>query len=444
MGPIQYAKNDGIHLAYRVVGEGDLDVLWIPGWVWDIEAAWDVPGIGAFLEDLAGVGRLIMFDKRGTGQSDRVPEHQYPSFDERLGDVLAVMDAAGSERAALVGFSEGGSQALLTAARAPDRVISVVSMGGWARLVAAPDMPGFGIPEDVLRAAIDRAIENWGSGKGVAIFAPSRRDDPLFVERWAHYERRAASPNALEAYGRMLADIDIRDALPDVKAPVLLIHSREDRMVWVEQSRYLAAHLPTARLVEVASQDHLPFISHPELVVEEIERHLVGRARRASPLRRFATVMFVDIVGSTDRAAAVGDRSWRSVLEAFERTVEKEVAGHGGEVVKSTGDGSLVVFDDPQAAVLCARKLHRAVGTLGLDVRAGLHCGQIEVRGDDVGGIAVHIAARVSDHAHGGATVVSSTVRDVLLGSSFEFSPAGMHDLKGVPGDWALFELKTG
>lgn len=441
MEPIQYVRTDGVHLAYRVVGDGDTDIVWVPGWVWDIESAWDIPRVGAFLEELAGLGRLIMFDKRGTGQSDRVAEGQYPSFEERVDDVLAVMDAAGSERAALVGFSEGGAQALLTAARRPERVTSVVSIGGWARLIAPPDDPGLGIPRATMEEFTARALEHWGTGDGVAIFAPSALDDALFRQRWATYERRAASPGALRAYGRMLGDVDVCNVLQDVTAPVLLIHSQGDRMVSVDQSRHLADHLPDARLVEIPSSDHLTFISDPELVLEEIEQHLTGRSDRALASRRFAAVLFVDIVGSTERAAGAGDRSWRSLLQTFEAVVGAAVAGHAGQVVKSLGDGSLAVFEDPQAAVLAARVLHREVADLDIELRSGVHCGQVEVLGDDIGGIAVHIAARVTDVAPAGHTLVSSTVRDVLLGSGLVFEPAGTHELKGVPGTWALFEL---
>lgn len=440
MGRIQYAKNGDIHLAYRVVGEGDLDIVWVPGWVWDIEFAWQVPGIDRFLEELTGLGRVIMFDKRGTGQSDRVPEDAYPSFDERVSDVLAVMDAAGAERAALVGFSEGGSQALLTAARAPERVTSVVSIGAWARLMATADDPSFGIPEAQLRTTVSKTIENWGAGKEVAVFVPSRRDDPLFVERWAAYTRRAASPSALQAYGRMLAELDIRGVLEDVRAPTLLLHAEGDRVVDVAQSRYLAERLPDARLVLLPSDDHLPFISHPELVVEEIQHHL-GRSRPEPVSRRFVAVLLTDIVGSTDRASSMGDRAWRSLLDAYEQTARRVVEEHGGQVVKATGDGTLATFDDPQAALLTARSLHRRVGEFGVELRAGVHCGQVEVRGADVGGIAVHIAARVAATAEPRETVVSSTVREVLLGSGFDFAPRGAHALKGVPGEWQLFSL---
>lgn len=442
MGPIRYAKNGDVHLAYRTIGEGERDVLWVPGWVSDIEQAWEVPGVGEFLEDLARLGRLIMFDKRGTGQSDRVPEHQYPSLEERVGDVLAVLDAAGAERAALVGFSEGGSQALLVAARAPQRVTSVVSIGGWARLVATAEQPEFGIPQDALNATIARAVRTWGTGSGVAVFVPSRADDPLFVERWAAFERRASSPSALEEYGRLLADIDIRDVLDHVRAPTLVLHSTHDRVVPVEQSRYLAAHLPDARLVEIPSIDHLSFVSHPEVVVAEIQRHVLGRSRPQPATRRhFAAVLLTDIVGSTDRAATMGDRAWRSVLDAYEDVAERVVGAHGGTVVKSTGDGTLATFTDPQAAVLTARQLHGEADPLGIELRAGMHCGQVEVRGDDVGGIAVHIAARVAGLASANATLVSSTFHDVLLGSGFEFVPHGTHELKGLPGQWSLFEV---
>jgi len=443
MGPIQYVETDGVHLAYRVVGDAERDIVWVPGWVWDIEEAWNIPGVGAFLDELAGLGRLIMFDKRGTGQSDRVQEGRYPSFEERVGDLLAVMDAAESDRAALVGFSEGGAQALLAAAQHPDRVTSVVSIGGWARLVAPPDDPGPGVPRALVEAFTAATLEHWGTGRGVAAFAPSVVDDALFRERWATFERRSASPGAFQAYSEMLCDIDVSDVLDDVTAPVLLIHSQDDRLISVEQSRYLADRLPDARLVEIASADHLTYISDPELVLEEIEQHLTGRSDRSTAPRRFATVLFIDIVGSTGRAAESGDRSWTSLLRNFEGIVEKEVTSHAGQVVKSLGDGSLAVFDDPQAAVLAARALHREVSPLGIELRSGVHCGQVELLGDDIGGIAVHIAARVMDAATPRRTLVSSTVRDVLLGSGLVFAAAGTHNLKGVPGEWTLFELST-
>lgn len=352
MEPIRYVETNGVHLAYRVVGDGDTDIVWVPGWVWDIESSWNVPGVGAFLEELAGLGRLIMFDKRGTGQSDRVQEGRFPSFEERVGDLLAVMDAAGSERAALVGASEGGAQALLTAAQHQDRVTSVVSIGGWARLVAPPDDPGIGIPGASLEAFVVKALEHWGTGKGAAVMTPSAIDDALFRERWATFERRAASPGAFQAYSQMLGDIDVRGILDDVTVPVLLIHSQDDRMVAVEQSRYMADRLPNARLVEIASSDHLTFVSDPELVLEEIEQHLTGRSDRSTAPRRFATVLFIDIVESTSRVSEGGDRSWTSLLRTFEAIVEREVTSHVGQVVKSLGDGYLAVFDDPQAAVL--------------------------------------------------------------------------------------------
>jgi pimeloyl-ACP methyl ester carboxylesterase len=440
MGPIRYAKNGDVHLAYRTIGEGERDMLWIPGWYGDIEEAWHVPGFAGFFEELAGLGRLIMFDKRGTGQSDRVPEHQFPSFEERVGDVLAVLDAAGSARAALVGISEGGTQALLTAAREPDRVTAVVAIDSWARLLVTEDAPDLGISRQQLDVFLARAVENWGTGKSVAIVAPSRADDPLFVQRWANFERRAASPNAVEAFGRLLAEVDVRDVLDKVRVPTLLIHATGDRMVSVDQSRYLQRQLPDARLVEIPSDDHVPFVSHPEIVVEEIQRHLLGRSPApAAPRRRFTAVLFTDIVGSTDRAAAMGDRTWRSLLDAYEDLAGRVVEAHGGEVVKSTGDGTLATFADPQAAVLTARLLHREVEPLGVELRAGLHCGQVEIRENDVGGIAVHIAARVTEQAASRTTLVSSTVRDVLLGSGLEFAARGTHVLKGIPGEWSLF-----
>lgn len=445
MEPVKYARNGDVHLAYTTVGEGPHDVVWIPGWFSDFELGWQVPGLDSFLDDLADVGRLIVFDKRGTGQSDRVVDDRYPTLEERVGDVLAVMDAAGSERAALVGCSEGGSQALLTAARCPERVTAVVAIDSWARLLVSADDPGFGITQEQLDAFMDRALQVWGTGRGVGVFAPSRVDDPLFVERWASLERRAASPSALEAYGRLLADVDLCDVLSEVAVPTLVIHAVGDRIVSVDQSRYLAAHLPDARLVELPSDDHLPFLSHPEVVVDEIQRHLLGGdVSSAAPRRRFAAVLFSDIVGSTELAAVRGDRAWRSVLDGYEAAARRVVEEHDGTVVKATGDGTLATFDDPQSALLAARQLHREVDDLGVEVRAGLHCGQVELRDDDVGGIAVHIAARVAALAPVHGTLVSSTLRDVVLGSGLEFTPAGAHELRGVPGEWDLFELDAG
>ncbi|MDX1659932.1 MAG: adenylate/guanylate cyclase domain-containing protein [Nitriliruptorales bacterium] len=441
MGPIQYAKNDGVHLAYQVVGEGDRDIVWVPGWFSDLETMWDVPGFGDFLRELARMGRLILFDKRGMGQSDRGLPDGFPTIEEWVDDVICVMDTVGSERASLVGLSEGGTQSLLAAARHPQRVESVVAISAWVRILEREDEVSLGIPKKQLHTFVSRAVENWGSGKDVAVFAPSRVDDALFIERWASFQRRAASPSAIAGYGRTLEELDIRDDLPRIQAPTLVLSSEADRMVPAHQFAYLADNVPDVRAVELPGRDHVPFYEAPELLLEEVQRHLIGHVRAESTTRRFAAVLFADIVSSTDRAAAMGDRSWRATLDAFEEAVERTVREHSGRVVKSTGDGSLAIFADPQAALLAARTLHRDVSHLGVRVRAGLHCGQIEVRGDDVGGIAVHIAARVSDHAPGGATVVSSTVRDVLLGSSFEFTPAGTHELKGVPGEWHLFEL---
>lgn len=441
MEPIRYAKNGEVHLAYQVVGEGDLDIVCVPGWFSDLETGWDVPGLGWFLRQLSQMGRLILFDKRGMGQSDPVVGERFPTFEERSEDVVAVMDAAGCETAAVVGVSEGGTQALLTASRHPKRVSSVVAISAWVRTVERPDEPGLGLAAEQLHAFVSRAVENWGSGRDVAVFAPSRVGDGLFVERWSRFQRRAATPSALTGYGRALEELDITGELSNIDVPTLVLHSAGDRMVPRDQFRYLTEHLPHGRAVELAGRDHLPFFDSPELLIEEIARHLLGHARSEPTDRRFAAVLFTDIVGSTDRAAGAGDRVWRSVLDSYEQTVERVVDEHAGRVVKSTGDGTLATFADPQAALLAARALHRETIALGLELRAGLHCGQVELRGNDVGGIAVHIAARVNDAAHPGTTVVSSTVRDVLLGSSFELVPEGTHTLKGIPGEWHLFRL---
>ena len=444
MGPVRYAINGDVHLAFTSVGDGALDVVWVPGWFSDFERAWQLPGFGGFLDELSDLGRLITFDKRGTGQSDRIVDGRYPTLEERVEDVITVMDAAGSDRAALVGASEGGTQALLAAARHPERVSAVVTIDAWARLLATDDKPDLGILQEEVAGFIERSVELWGTGAAAALMAPSQADDPAFVEQWAALERRAASPAAIAQYGLMIADLDIGEVLPEVRVPTLVIHATGDRMVPVEQGRFLARELPDARLVEVPSRDHLPYHSHPEVLIAEIQRHLLGRVGSPAPPRReFAAILFSDIVDSTDRAAAIGDRAWRSRLDGYEQAAARVVEEHGGRVVKSTGDGTLATFPDPQASVLAARQLHEAVAVLGMDLRAGLHCGQVELRGEDVGGLGVHIAARVAGVAPPRATLVSSTMRDVLLGSGFEFVPAGTRALKGVPGEWALFELRA-
>lgn len=439
VGPVNYAKNGDVHLAYQVVGDGDLDIVCVPGWFSDIESLWDVPGFGRFLRELAGMGRLILFDKRGMGQSDRVLDGRYPTLVDWVDDVIAVMDTVGSGSAALVGISEGGSQALLMAARHPERVQSVVAISAWVRVLQRDDDPELGITAEDLRTFVSRAVERWGSGRDVAVFAPSQVDDPLFIERWANFQRRAASPSAIAGYGATLEHLDIRDALADVRVPTLVLSSEDDRMVPHRQFEYLAEHLPDVRAVELPGQDHLPFFHAPELLLDEVERHLLGQVRTAQTVRRFAAVLLTDIVGSTDRAAAEGDRAWAALLDAYEELATELVVEHGGRLVKATGDGTLATFPEPQAALLCARAMHRRVERLGVPVRAGLHCGQVELRGDDVGGIAVHIAARVAGLAGPGETLVSSTVRDVLLGSEMEFEARGTRALKGVPGEWGIF-----
>lgn len=439
---MRYVKIDGTHVAYQVVGEGDLDVVFLPGWFSDVATARQTPGLASFISALTRMGRLILFDKPGMGSSDRLAPDRLPSLGQRTQVVTAVMDEVGSDRAALVGISEGGSYALAAAAQHPDRVSHVVAISAWVCVSRDVD-PDIGVDPALVHGFARRAARQWGTGSLAAVLAPSQGDDPLFRSSWAEMERRAGSPQAVEAYGTMVADLDIRAALPQVVAPTLVIHSARDRMVPVAQGRHLGANVAGARYVELDSGDHVPlFDAAADRVLDEIQLHLRGDAPDHAWERRLATVVFTDIVDSTIRVAGEGDAGWKRRLDAYDELAQDLAARHGGRVVKSTGDGTLMVFDDPSAALRSLGYLHReAVETLGVSLRAGVHMGQVELRGTDIGGIAVHLAARVTGLAGSRQTLVSRTVRDVLLGESIAFDPAGVHELRGIPGIWELFEV---
>jgi class 3 adenylate cyclase/predicted alpha/beta hydrolase len=437
----RYADSgDGVAIAYQVVGEGPRDLVVIPGWISHLDLQWEFSPMARFLEQLARFARLILLDKRGTGLSDRQGERDIPTLEQRMEDVRAVMDAAGSERASVFAVSEGGPMALLLAATHPDRVESLVLYGSYARWSWAEDYPWAPRPEVHERG--QRLIrENWGSGGMLEYFAPSLVGDPEAEAFWPRFQRQAASPGAAVALTRLAAATDVRDVLPSVRVPTLVLHRTDDYVARIECARHLVEHIEGAKLVELPGADHWWFAGDGDALIDEIGRFLTGEVPDREPDRVLATVMFTDIVGSTERAAELGDRRWRSVLEAHDAATRREVARHQGRMVKTMGDGALATFDGPARAVRCARALSDAVRGHGIELRAGVHTGEVEKIGDDVGGLAVHLGARVGALAGPGEVLASQTVKDLVVGSGIEWEDRGSHTLKGVPGEWRVYAV---
>jgi class 3 adenylate cyclase len=439
-GEIRYANSGGVNIAYQVGGAGPVDLVYVGGWVTHIEVAREDPGIARFQESLRRFSRVVDFDKRGTGLSDRVPDAQLPTMEERMDDIRAVMDAVGLERGSLFGFSEGGSLAMLFAATYPQRTASLVLWGSHASMVRRPGYP-WGMTAGQIEEAARAYGERWGTGVGLASFIPSRRDDPATWQWWARFQRMASSPGAAVALLRMNAEIDVRGVLSAISTPTLILHRRDEVISPVEHGRYLAEHIAGARLVEFEGTDHWPWVGEMTPIVEEIEEFLTGTRRAPEPERALATVLFTDIVGSTERAVQLGDKAWRDLLQRHDAMVREALARHRGREVKSTGDGFLATFDGPARAIRCARAIRASAPELGLGVRAGLHTGECELIGEDIGGLGVHIGARVAALARPSEVLVSRTVTDLVAGAGIAFRPRGTHQLKGVPGDWELFAV---
>jgi pimeloyl-ACP methyl ester carboxylesterase len=434
---------DGVSIAYQVVGDGPIDLVWVPGWVSHLEAGWEEPTLAAFCDRLASFSRLIMFDKRGTGLSDRVPIDQLPSLETRMDDLRSVCDAVGSDHAALLGVSEGAPLCMLFAATYPERTSAVVLVGGYARRLKSDDYPA-GTSAEALEAFLEEIARDWGGPVGLKSRAPSRADDPRFAENWARYLRLGASPAAVAALVRMNAEIDVRSLLPNVLVPTLVLHRTGDRVIPVEAGRYLAERIPDATLVELPGDDHLPWVGDTDAVLGEIEHFLTGSRPRPVVERVLATVLFTDIVGSTQKLATLGDAAWKETLAAHDERAKAEIHRHNGTYVSSTGDGLLATFDGPARAVRCAQAIGAGVRPLGLEIRAGCHTGEVERSADgDVRGIAVHIGARVAARAGASEVLVSSTVKDLVAGSGLVFEDRGEHELKGVPGSWHLYAVAT-
>lgn len=434
----QYAKSDDVHIAYQVTGDGPLDLVLVPGFVSHLEHQWEHPRVARFLERLASFSRLIRFDKRGTGLSDRAAG--IPTLEQRMDDVRAVMDTVGSERAALLGISEGGPMSLLFAATYPERTSALILYGSYARRSWAPDHP-FGRTEEEMRGVLETFEREWGGPVGIGIWAPSMAGDEGYKQWLGNYLRLAASPGAAIAVMRMNMEIDVRHVLPAIRTPTLILHRVGDRLTKVEQARYMAERIPGAKLVELPGIDHSPWVGDSEAILDEIEEFLTGVRHGPETNRVLTTVLFIDIVGSTERAIQLGDRGWRELLEQYRALVRRELGRYRGREVDTAGDGFLAAFDGPARAIHCACRIIEAVRSLGIDLRTGLHTGECEVVGNQIGGIAVHIGARVAGKAMGGEVLVSSTVKDLVAGSGIRFQDRGPHVLKGIPGEWRLFAV---
>jgi pimeloyl-ACP methyl ester carboxylesterase len=437
----QYARSEDVNIAYQVVGEGPRDLVYVPGWVSNIEMMWEQPAMAHFLERLASFSRLILFDKRGTGLSDRVSNDQLPTLEQRMDDVRAVLEAVGSERAALFGHSEGGNMCVLFAATYPERTTALITLGSFAkRRNPDEDYPWAPTAED-REATVADVERNWGHlrPEDVEYYAPSRVGDEPFVRNLEQYFRRGASPGAAAALLRMNSFIDVRDVLPTIRVSTLVLHRTGDHDVNVAEGRYFASKIPGAKFVELPGADHWISAGNVDELADEIEAFLTGTRPAPEPDRVLATVLFTDIVGSTERAVELGDRRWREVLGAHDTAVRRELERFRGREVDTAGDGFLAAFDGPARAVRCALSAGEAVREMGVEIRAGIHTGECELDGPKIRGIAVHTGARIASLAGPGEVLVSQTVKDLVAGSGLEFDDRGIHELKGVPGEWRVY-----
>jgi class 3 adenylate cyclase len=438
----RYARSGDVSIAYQVVGDGPFDLVYVPGFVSNIELMWEEPGLARFLERLASFSRLILFDKRGTGLSDPVPNDGLPTLEERMDDVRAVMDAVGSKRAALLGHSEGGNMCVLFSATHPERTTALLLVGSYAKRIRSEDYPWAPTVEERARE-IEETEATWGSPEAFRALAPSKENDPDF-QRWiGRYLRQSASPKAAAALLRMNTQIDVRNVLPTIGVPTLLLYRTHDADVHVDEGRYVAGRIPGSTFVELPGADHLMWTGDADALLDEVEGFLTGVRRGPDPDRVLATVLFTDVVGSTETATRVGDRAWRSLLERHHQVVRRALARWRGREIDTAGDGFLATFDGPARAIRCAVAATEGIRDLGLQIRAGLHTGEVEIAGGDVRGIAVHIGSRVAGLAAPGEVLVSRTVADLVAGSGIVFAERGEHELKGVSGTWLVYAVES-
>jgi class 3 adenylate cyclase len=436
----RYARSGELQIAYQVIGDGPVDLVLVPGFVSHMEVIWEEPSAATFLEHLAQFSRLILFDKRGMGLSDRPGPPA--TLEQGMDDLLAVMDAAGCERAALLGVSEGGPMSMLCAASHPDRVSALIPYGTYSRILEV-DGYDYGVPEEVIDSLFEVIAEDWGGPVAINIWVPTKADDPQYREWWARFLRLGTSPRGATDLLALYKEVDVRPVLETITVPTLVLHRNRDLVVQVGAGRFLAESIPGARFVELDGDDHVPWTDNWQRVVEEIEEFLTGQRHAHDVERVLATVMFTDIVGSTESAARLGDRRWGDLIARHDEVVRRQLERYRGRPVKTLGDGFLATFDGPARAIRCAHEITEGVRDLGIEIRAGLHTGECELVGDDVAGMAINIGARVSSLAGPGEVLVSGTVKDLVYGSGIQFADRGEHQLKGVPGDWRVYAVES-
>jgi class 3 adenylate cyclase len=437
----RYALSGETHIAYQVVGDGPIDILYVPTWISQVEHLWEEPSVARYFGRLSSFARLILFDRRGSGLSD--PIVGAPALEEQMDDVIAVLDAAGSDRAAVFAQIEAGPMAMLFAASFPERTTALMLYSTFARATRSDDIPWSHTHEE-REILVNGIVADWGTGTRLSTFAPSAAGDPRIVEWYGKLERLSASPGSIRSIFDLIGDYDVRAVLPTIRVPTLVMNRRDDQMINPLHAQYLAERIPGARRMELPPGDTIPtFDDAGEMIAAEIEEFLTGARPAREVDRVLATVLFTDIVDSTGRAAQLGDRRWTDLLARHDAVVRGELARFRGREVKHTGDGFLATFDGPARAIRCATAITAALEDLGLEIRSGLHTGELEIVGDDVAGVAVHIGARVAAHAGRGEVLVSGTVHDLVAGSGLEFSDRGTHELKGVPGEWRLYAVEV-
>jgi class 3 adenylate cyclase/alpha-beta hydrolase superfamily lysophospholipase len=438
----RYATRGDAHIAYQVVGDAPLDVVLVSTWFSHLEAQWEFPAFAHYLRRLSSFSRLIVFDKYGIGLSDPIPSRSLPPLEDWMDDVRTVMDAADSEAAVILGANEGSMMAALFAATYPERTTALVLVNATARMAWAPDYP-IGVAPDVQDRLATLVEKAWGRGDMMAAVNPSLAADPVAAEAWGRFLRLSASPATAAAVMRVLFDLDVREILPTIRVPTLIVHRKDNPVITVEQGRYVADRIPGARFVAVPGADYGLAVGDPDVILDEVEEFLTGAKSAGDADRVLATVLFTDIVGSTARLSELGDRQWREVLASHDALARRQVERYGGRIVETTGDGLLATFDGPLRGIRCAIALRDAVRRIGLTIRAGLHTGEIERNGDKVTGLGVHIAARVQALAQPNEVLVSRTVKDLVAGAALGFADRGSHELKGVRDAWELYAVEA-
>ena len=436
-----YAKSGNVNIAYQIVGDAPLDLVFVMGWVSHLEYFWKEPSFAHFLQRLSSFARLILFDKRGTGLSDRVPNNELPTLEQRMDDVRAVMDAAGSERAALVGVSEGGPMCSLFAATYPEKTLALVMIGTYAKRVRDDDYPWAPTAEE-RQHFFDEMREHWGGPVGLEERAPSVASDPQFRDWWATYLRMGASPGAALALTEMNAAIDVRKVLPTIRVPTLVIHRTGDECLKIEEGRYVAKHIPGAKLVELPGNDHLPFVGDQESILDEVEEFLTGVRHQPEPDTVLATILYMRIVNSDEHMERLGNNRWDELLRRLRTHIQKEIEWFRGREVDMVGDRPLAIFDGPARAIRAACAISQYASRLDINMRAGLHTGECEMSDGKVTGLATQVCLEVANLAGPDQILVSSTVKDLVAGSGVNFTESGTRTFAGLPGEWRLFAVQ--